>query len=651
MSISNFCKSVAKLLETHLEFSKSSLRSVQVGGFEKLINFINSGKLSGLVKHPTGAGKTRFFCEVLSALNMPSLILVPRTNLVADTKESLVGNEMRDVEGVGYLEEDIFLLSDEFGKAAIALKSIFDNIIKMQDFGGVVIMSYQSFLSISKHDMYTLDDFMKLIKVVISDEAHRGLGDETQEVIKQYNDDIIGDGVDRVHLHMTATPQLGHKNVCDIYDIEVIDWVRVQDSVEDGILIMPQFRHFGTATYKTTDDIKFSDKFFESLAESEKFVMDNGQSVTEAAIDEYIMLKEKHDGYLPGVVFCGTIAHAEATKQYLLSRGLRAIRSTSSNKQYDCGVNPDRAREMFHSEEIDLVVTVSKVGEGWDVPTLRCAIWLRPVGSSAVYLQGTGRVMRTLLDNTVHAFKDRSNTYVIEPLWELVRVSSVTEDKKEDEHEKEIVENDLADTDSDAQTTVYPSRNGYEHFVTADEFDVEALRSIVGGDARIHMDIDFHNDEHLRILIGSVDKLIVKGKGVNLVKVTFINTEQDWKVTGRVIGRVLWNNSSPKIYDAEKLAKQLWPEEVENLLPKERFNPKDDNHLRILIGNVDNLIVNGKGVSLVKATFINAERGWKVTGGVIGNALWKKKSPNIADAEKLAKQLWLEEAEKLLDKK
>ncbi len=140
MSISNFCKSVAKLLEAHLEFSKSSLRSVQVGGFEKLINFINFGKLSGLVKHPTGAGKTRFFCEVLSALNMPSLILVPRVNLVSDTKESLVGNDMKDVEGVGYLEEEVILLSDESGKAAIAIKSIFDNIIKMQDFRGVVIL-------------------------------------------------------------------------------------------------------------------------------------------------------------------------------------------------------------------------------------------------------------------------------------------------------------------------------------------------------------------------------------------------------------------------------------------------------------------------------------------------------------------------------
>ncbi len=96
MAISDYCQMIVNSLKTHLEFAKEDLRKVQVSGFEKLIDFVDSGKLNGLVKHPTGAGKTRFFSEVLAAVNSPSLILVPRVNLVSDTKDSLVRIDMSE---------------------------------------------------------------------------------------------------------------------------------------------------------------------------------------------------------------------------------------------------------------------------------------------------------------------------------------------------------------------------------------------------------------------------------------------------------------------------------------------------------------------------------------------------------------------------
>jgi superfamily II DNA or RNA helicase len=42
---------------------------------------------------------------------------------------------------------------------------------------------------------------------------------------------------------------------------------------------------------------------------------------------------------------------------------------------------------MLERNEIDFVVTVTKVSEGWDVPTLRCAIPFAPILSPAKYLQ------------------------------------------------------------------------------------------------------------------------------------------------------------------------------------------------------------------------------------------------------------------------
>ena len=112
MKITDYCKAIAGELKNHLNIEKENLRRVQIRGFEKLIKFVLTGKLSGLIKQPTGAGKTRFFGEILVAINMPSLVLVPRINLVNDTKDELVGAEERDIEGLGFLDDEVLILQN-----------------------------------------------------------------------------------------------------------------------------------------------------------------------------------------------------------------------------------------------------------------------------------------------------------------------------------------------------------------------------------------------------------------------------------------------------------------------------------------------------------------------------------------------------------
>ena len=58
------------------------------------------------------------------------------------------------------------------------------------------------------------------------------------------------------------------------------------------------------------------------------------------------------------------------------------------------------------------------------------------------------------------------------------------------------------------------------------------------------------------------------------------------------------------------------------------------------------LIVNGRGVNLVKCRFSCAERRWEMSGGQIGRALWGMGGPGSAEAEELARRLWPEEAER-----
>lgn len=78
---------------------------------------------------------------------------------------------------------------------------------------------------------------------------------------------------------------------------------------------------------------------------------------------------------------------------------------------------------MLIENETDGVSTVAKVAEGWDVKTLRCALHFCPIRSEAKYIQGTGRIMRTLPSDEVNHFvgmteKNTDNTIIIEPdIW------------------------------------------------------------------------------------------------------------------------------------------------------------------------------------------------------------------------------------------
>jgi superfamily II DNA or RNA helicase len=77
---------------------------------------------------------------------------------------------------------------------------------------------------------------------------------------------------------------------------------------------------------------------------------------------------------------------------------------------------------MLEANEIDIIVTVTKVSEGWDVQTLRCAIWYAPTLSPAKNLQGNGRIMRTITGENLDKYpeKDRGNTIIIEPSeWQI----------------------------------------------------------------------------------------------------------------------------------------------------------------------------------------------------------------------------------------
>lgn len=91
---------------------------------------------------------------------------------------------------------------------------------------------------------------------------------------------------------------------------------------------------------------------------------------------------------LKTVVFCCTIAHAEKVKTGFGEQGIRAVVVVGATK------GRDELLAEFVRGAFDVVISVGVLSVGWDCPSLRCVLMLRPTASLSVYLQQCGRGVR-----------------------------------------------------------------------------------------------------------------------------------------------------------------------------------------------------------------------------------------------------------------
>ncbi len=173
-------------LGKHLDMQRVNLRKNQISSFEKLIKFLESWKVEWLIKQPTWAWKTRLFWEILKATWKTSLILVPRTTLVGDTKKEFVWDESKDIKWFWFEENKVYTI-DSTKDSSFNWKAVdqFNKILNNIKNGDVVITTYQSFVAAMKSNPKLVSGFIKKLDVVISDEAHRSTWDKTKESISK----------------------------------------------------------------------------------------------------------------------------------------------------------------------------------------------------------------------------------------------------------------------------------------------------------------------------------------------------------------------------------------------------------------------------------------------------------------------------------
>lgn len=182
------------------------------------------------------------------------------------------------------------------------------------------------------------------------------------------------------HIGLTATPvRLDGQGLGSFFNHMVLG-PRVESLIDDGFL--SRYRLFCPPGIDTAGVHMRAGDF----ARGELAAAADRPTITGDAIREY---KKRADGKR-AIVFCVSVEHSEHVAAEFRSRGITAkhIDGTTSSEERD------RAIADFGRGDIRVLCNVDLFGEGFDVPSIECAILLRPTASLGLYLQMVGRALR-----------------------------------------------------------------------------------------------------------------------------------------------------------------------------------------------------------------------------------------------------------------
>ncbi len=339
-----------------IDSSETKLRSSQTRALDNFYHFLKQmgrGGSRGYFRQPTGAGKTVLMGMITKLLNQRTIILVPTNNLLNHTRRELLQ--------LGFCEADVGIIGEGENER--------DKKVAITTYAGL------------RHN----PELVKDRALVLCDEAHRALGDATQEVISAVDLQALTAG--NILLGFTATPHLAHKSVDDCFGV-CIDETSYGELIK--LLILRKIRLLSVDGKVFESD--FADQGEDFSPERESEILDR-EGIYQKQINEYKQLKEALKGdekSLRTAVFCSTVDEAKKFQTSADANHLKAVVITGEVAD----ISLEEAEEKLLSGEIDIIITVDKLAEGWNFPPLNCVILARATMSPVKILQPVGRAMR-----------------------------------------------------------------------------------------------------------------------------------------------------------------------------------------------------------------------------------------------------------------
>lgn len=288
---------------------------------------------------PTGAGKTVVACEIIRrglTLGRRSLFAVHRRELVTQAVNRLAAHG---------IEAGIVMAGHE---TDLALPT-----------------QVASIQTLARRGTPEAD-------ILFVDEAHHATADTWKRVISEHKGAVIG---------LTATPfRLDRRSLGDVFGA-IVKGPSTAELIADGTLIEPMvYAPPGpdVSNVKTTAGDFNKAQLQEVVCKPQLY----------GAIVEHW---HRHAAGKRTVLFATSVGHSQALVQEFNDSGVAAEHlDASSPPEIRKGV-----LDRLSSGETLIVSNCDLFGEGFDLPSLECAILARPTASLALHLQQIGRVMRS----------------------------------------------------------------------------------------------------------------------------------------------------------------------------------------------------------------------------------------------------------------
>ncbi|MEA0970390.1 DEAD/DEAH box helicase [Candidatus Megaera venefica] len=219
------------------------------------------------------------------------------------------------------------------------------------------------------------------LDLLVIDETHHVTAASYKKIIKQVQEinptiRIFG---------ITATPQRGDKCSLGRIFTNCGDQIFLSELIDSDHLVKPVTYVVDVAQEKL---LALKKKSTGDYSESEMAeILDQA-----VIIDEVINHWKQKAGDRKTVIFCSTIAHAKHVAIAFMDQGIRANVVTSELTKEE----REFALHQLACGEIQVLVNVAILTEGWDFPPISCVVLLRQSSYKSTMIQMIGRGLRTI---------------------------------------------------------------------------------------------------------------------------------------------------------------------------------------------------------------------------------------------------------------
>ena len=306
-----------------------------------------------LVVAPTGAGKT----IMLSAL-VGKRRGVSKDVLILQHRDELVSQN-----------------STKFQRVNPELSASYVN-ASQKDWSGDVVFAMVQTLSRGNNLAH-----MPKLDLIVVDEAHHTVAATYQSIIRAAKE--ANEGVQIVGF--TATPNRGDKKGLRDVFTNCSHQIEIATLIREGFLVPPKTFVIDVGVQDELREVRKTASDFD-MADVEKIM--NRRAINKRVVEEW---KDKA-GDRKTIVFCSTIRHAEDVCEEFVEQGIVARVVT--------GDTPKVIRQEILSDlatgDVQVVVNVAVLTEGFDAPPVSCVVLTRPCSYKSTMVQMIGRGLRTI---------------------------------------------------------------------------------------------------------------------------------------------------------------------------------------------------------------------------------------------------------------